>query len=112
MLGEQDKVPFSLHRRRVFLGLDHMRFLLQDRDPGFPLQLGEEELQSFPDFQVPHIREFPSNWQKVYHFPQIFANFFYYYIFLAAMSVLVTSLLMLPILYFREMSGFELRELL
>jgi hypothetical protein len=54
MLGEQDKVPFSLQKGRVFLGLDRMRVLLQDRDPGFPLQLGEEELQSFPAFQVAH----------------------------------------------------------
>ncbi len=70
MLGEQDKVPFSLQRGLVFLGLDRMRVLLQDRDPGFPLQLGEEELQSFPAFQVPvpHIREFHENWPKFLQF--------------------------------------------
>ncbi len=33
------------------------------------------------------------------------------YIFLAGLSVLATPLLMLPILYFWEMSGFEPKEL-
>ncbi len=84
MLGEQDKVPFFLHRGRVFLGLDHMRVLLQDRDPGFPLQLGEEELQTFPAFQVPHIREFHENLQKVYqYFFYNFLNKFFFVYFVA-----------------------------
>jgi hypothetical protein len=118
MLGEQDKVPFSLHRGRIFLGLEHLRVLLQDRDPGFSLQLGEEELQSFPAFQVPTylyptFANFTKIGQNFYNFFSKFpqSNFFVYFFF-NARRLLATSLLMSPILYFWEMYGFKPRELL